>query len=126
MSVYQILLVISILFMIILLFLVALKSRKKQIHYAVMAIAVSLLTWNTSVLFYITFSRIPWVLAVSEKMYFIGIIFASLAILFTGLIFVHTRIEFSWKYALFFVMPSVSLAVLFINPYHNFFIKPSA
>ena len=123
MSVYQILLVISILFMIILLFLVALKSRKKQIHYAVMAIAVSLLTWNTSVLFYITFSRIPWVLAVSEKMYFIGIIFASLAILFTGLIFVHTRIEFSWKYALFFVMPSVSLAVLFTNPYHNFFYK---
>lgn len=59
MAVYQILLVISILFMLILLFLIALKSKKKQIHYAVMAIAISLLTWNTSVLCYITFSEIP-------------------------------------------------------------------
>lgn len=123
MAVYQILLVISILFMLILLFLIALKSKKKQIHYAVMAIAIGLLTWNTSVLCYITFSEIPWVLAVSEKMYFIGIIFVSLATLFTSLIFVHTRIKFSWKYALLFVVPSVSLAVLFTNSYHNFFYK---
>ncbi|HHV08718.1 MAG TPA: diguanylate cyclase [Clostridiales bacterium] len=123
MFIYQILLVISILFMMLLLFLIALKSKKKQIHYAVMAIAVSLLTWNISVLCYITFSGIPWVLAVSEKIYFIGIIFASLATLFTSLIFVHTRIRFSWKYALLFVVPSVSLAVLFTNPYHNFFYK---
>lgn len=123
MLVYQILLVVSILFMMILLFLIALKSKKKQIHYAVMAIAVSLLIWNISVLFYITFSEVPWVLAVSEKMYFIGIIFVSLAILFTSLIFVHTRIEFSWKYALLFIMPFVSLTVLFTNPCHNFFYK---
>ena len=43
MSVYQILLLISILFMVILFLLVALKSKKKQIHYAVMAITISLL-----------------------------------------------------------------------------------
>lgn len=123
MSIYQILLVISILFMMILLFLIALKSKKKQIHYAVMAIAVSLLIWNISVLCYITFSGIPWVLAVSEKTYFIGIIFVSLATLFTGIIFAHTRIKFTWKYALLFVMPFVSLMVLFTNSQHNFFYK---
>lgn len=123
MFVYQIMLVISILFMIILIFLITLKNKRKQIHHAVMAIAISLLIWNISVLCYITFSGISWVLAVSERMYFIGIIFVSLAILFTGLIFVQTRIKLSWKYALLFVVPAVSLAVLFTNPYHHFFYK---
>lgn len=123
MSVYQILLGISIMFMIILFFLIALKNKKKQIHYAVMAIVTSLLIWNISVLCYITFSGTPWVLAVSERMYFAGIIFASQATLFTSIIFVQTRIRFSWKHALLFVVPAVSLIVLFTNPYHHFFYK---
>ncbi len=123
MFIYQILLVVSILFMIILFFLIILKSKKKQIHYAVMAITISLLIWNISVLCYTTFSGIPWVLAVSERMYFVGIIFVSLATLFTGLIFVHTRISFSWKHALLFVVPVLSLVVLFTNQYHHFFYR---
>ncbi len=123
MSAYQIMLVISILFIIILIFLIALKNKRKQIHYAVMAIAINLLIWNISVLCYITFPEIPWVLTVSERMYFIGIIFVSLAILFTSLIFVQTRIKLSWKYAMLFVVPAISLAVLFTNPYHHFFYK---
>lgn len=123
MDVYQILLVISILFIMILLFLIAIKSKKKQIHYVVMGMVVSLLTWNTSVLCLITFSEVPWILAVSEKMYFVGIIFVSLGILLTSLIFVHTRIRFSWKYALLFVVPAISLVVLFTNHYHNLFYR---
>lgn len=123
MSVYQILLVISIMLMMILLFLIAVKNKKSQIHYAVMAMAISLLIWNVSVLCYITFTTIPWVVAVSERMYFIGIIFVSLAILFTSLIFVRTRIGFSWKYAFLFVVPAISLVVLFTNPYHHFFYR---
>jgi len=123
MTVYEILLVISILFILILFFLVALKNKKRQIHYAVMAIVISLLIWNVSVFCHITFSAIPWVLAVSERIYFIGIIFVSMAVLFTSLIFVQTRIRFSWKYALLFVVPAISLTVLFTNPYHHFFYK---
>lgn|GEM_PF-1546793 len=120
-SVYQILLVISILLMLILLFLIDQKKKKKQIHYAVMAIVISLLIWNISVLCHITFTGTQWLLAVCERMYFIGIIFVSLSILFTGLIFAKTRIKFSWKYALLFVVPVISLVVLFTNPYHHFF-----
>lgn len=118
---YQFLLVVSILLMLGLILLITLKNKKKQIHYAVMGIAISLLIWNISVLGQISFPRTPWVLAVSEKMYFTGIIFASLATLFTGLIFVQIRIRFSWKHALLLVVPVISLAVLFTNSYHHFF-----
>jgi len=121
MFIYQFLLVVSILLMLVLILLIALKNKKKQIHYAVMGIAVSLLIWNISVLCQISFPGTPWILAVSEKMYFTGIIFVSLAILFTGLIFSQIRIGFSWKHALLLVMPVISLVILFTNPYHHFF-----
>jgi len=121
MFIYQILLVVSILLMLVLILLIALKNKKKQIHYAVMGIAISLLTWNISVLCLISFPGTPWILAASEKIYFTGIIFVSLAILFAGLIFAQTRIRFSWKYALLLVVPVISLAVLLTNPYHHFF-----
>lgn len=121
MFIYQFLLAVSILLMLILILLIALKNKKKQIHYAVMGIAVSLLIWNISVLCQISFPGTPWILAISEKMYFTGIIFVSLAILFTGLIFSKIRIRFSWKHALLLVMPVISLVVLYTNPYHHFF-----
>lgn len=121
MFVYQSLLVVSILLMLVLIVLIALKHKKKQIHFAVMAIAISLLIWNISVLCQISFPRAPWILAVSEKVYFTGIILVSSAILFTGLIFAQTKIRFSWRHALLLVVPAISLAVLFTNPYHHFF-----
>ena len=58
---------------------------------------------------------------ISERVYFISIIFVSLTILFGGLIFSRRRITFSWKYALLLVVPVISLVVLFTNPYHHFF-----
>ncbi len=121
MIIYQFLLVVSIMLVLVLMLLIAMKNNKKQIHYAVLAIAISLLIWNTSVLCWISFPGTPWLLAISERIYFTGIIFVSIAILFTGLIFSQTRIRFTWKYALLFVVPFISLVVLYTNQYHHFF-----
>lgn len=96
-------------------------SRKKQIHYAVLGIAVSLFIWNISVLLYLTFAGTPWFSILYERLYFIGIIFVSLATLFTGLIFAQTQIEFSWKHGLLFIVPVISIVMLFTNPYHHLF-----
>lgn len=107
--------------MLILILLIVQEQKKKQIHYAVMAIAISLLVWNVSVLCHISFPGIPWILAVSERMYFTCIIFVSVAVLFSGLIFVKTTINFSWKYALPLIVPVISLAVLLTNSYHHYY-----
>lgn len=121
MFIYQFLLMISILLMLGLIVLIAQKNKKKQIHYAVIGIALSLLIWNLSVLFQISFPNTAWLLSVSEKMYFTGIIFVSGATTFAGLIFVKTEIRFSWRYAVLLIVPAVSLVVLFTNSYHHFF-----
>lgn len=121
MFVYQFLLTVSILLMLVLILLVLRKSRKKQIHYAVLAIAVSLLTWNTSVLCHISFPEISWVQAASERFYFTGIILVSLAVLLAGLIFAQTKISFSAKYGLLLVVPVLLLFALFTNPWHHLF-----
>lgn len=121
MFIYQFLLGVSILLMVFLIILIILKNKKKQIHYAVLAVAISLLIWNTSVLCHISFPETPWILAVSEKMYFTGVIFVSVATLFTGLIFAQIMIDFSWKYALLLIMPVISLVVLYTNSYHHFY-----
>lgn len=114
-------LVISTLVILSLGYLILKNGKKKQIHYAALGIAVSLFIWNISVLLYLTFAGTPWFSVLYEQLYFIGVIFVSLATLFTGLIFAQTQIEFSWKHALLFIVPVISIVMLFTNSYHHLF-----
>lgn len=58
-----------------------------------------------------------------EKFIYIGTCFLSVAIFFTGLIFAKTKITFKKKYLLFFIVPALSLIVLWTNDYHHLFYK---
>lgn len=58
-----------------------------------------------------------------EKFIYIGTCFLPVAIFFTGLIFAKTKITFKKKYLLFFIVPALSLIVLWINDYHHLFYK---
>lgn len=109
--------------LVILYFLLAVAKRtpKKQIHYAVLSMAASIFVWNVAVLLYLTFDSVPWILAACERLYFLGTILVSISILFTGLIFARTKIKFTWKHALLFVVPVISIAVLFTNQHHHLF-----
>ena len=100
---------------------VAKRKSKKQIHYAVLSITGSILLWNVAVLSYLTFSNVPWVLSICERLYFLGAILVPISVLFTGLIFAHTKIKYTWKHALVFVVPAVSIIVLMTNPSHHLF-----
>ncbi|MGI6712226.1 MAG: diguanylate cyclase [Bacillota bacterium] len=120
-DILYIILVISILVVLYFVLLIAKKRKKKQIHYAVLGIAISILIWNIAVLLYLTFNEVQWLLVICEKMYFLGAIFVSVAILFTGLIFAQTRIKFTWKHVLLFIVPMISVVMLFTNHYHHLF-----
>lgn len=52
---------------------------------------------------------------------YICICFLPVSILFTGIIFANTRIKFSWKYTLLFVIPIISLLMLWTNNFHHLF-----
>ncbi len=101
--------------------LVAKKKQKKQIHYAVLCITISILIWNVAVLLYMTFDNVPWILSFCERLYFLGAILVSISILFTGLIFARTKIKFIWKHALLCIVPAINIAALFTNQSHHLF-----
>ena len=56
-----------------------------------------------------------------EYITYIANAFMPIAWLFTGLIFSNTKINFKKRYILLFVMPVISLLILWTNKYHNLF-----
>lgn len=66
------------------------------------------------------FSWNPWNF---ENFIYIGTCFLPVVIFFTGLIFAKTKITFKKKYLLFFIVPALSLIVLWTNDYHHLFYK---
>ncbi len=120
-DIVHILLILSTLVVLYFLFLVAKRKQKKQIHYAVLSISISILIWNIAVLLYPAFNNVPWILTLCERLYFLGTILVSISILFTGLIFAQTKIKFTWRHALLFIVPAISIAVLFTNQSHHLF-----
>lgn len=66
------------------------------------------------------FSWNPWNF---ENFIYIGTCFLPVAIFFTGLIFAKTKITFKKKYLLFFIVPALSIIVLWTNDYHHLFYK---
>lgn len=58
-----------------------------------------------------------------EKFIYIGTCFLPVAIFFTGLIFAKTKITLKKRYLLFFIVPILSLIVLWTNDYHHLFYK---
>lgn len=58
-----------------------------------------------------------------EKFIYIGTCFLPVTIFFTGLIFAKTKITLKKRYLLFFIVPILSLIVLWTNDYHHLFYK---
>ena len=52
---------------------------------------------------------------------YIGICFLPVSLLFTGIIFANTKIKFSFRHCLFFIIPIISLLVLWTNDSHHLF-----
>lgn len=58
-----------------------------------------------------------------EKFIYIGTCFLPVTIFFTGLIFAKTKITLKKRYLLFFIVPILSLIVLWTNDYYHLFYK---
>lgn len=58
-----------------------------------------------------------------EYFIYVGTVFLPLTIFFTSLIFINTKIKFKKRYLLLFIIPIISLLVLWTNDSHNLFYK---
>jgi len=56
-----------------------------------------------------------------ENIIYIGTFFLPITVFFTSLIFTNTKISFKKSYLLLFVIPILSLLVLWTNDYHHLF-----
>ena len=54
---------------------------------------------------------------------YIGTCFLPISVYFTGLSFENTKIQFKKKYIVLFIIPIISLLILWTNDYHHLFYK---
>ena len=105
------------------LLIIILKSvNKKQIR--------KVFTYNLICLMICTIGQILQILFADkigiEPVYFdyivyIGTCFLPISVFFTGLVFANTKIKYKKKYLLLFIVPIISLLVLWTNDYHHLF-----
>lgn len=97
-------------------------KRKNQLSKAFICALMLLVLWLVGLIMQITLSK-PFNI---EPIYFdyfvyIGACFVPITVLFIGLVFANTKIEFKKKYILLFILPIISLLVLWTNDYHHLF-----
>ena len=96
-------------------------KNKQQIHYAFLSTIILVFYWS--------FIRFVQIMIqeennniILEELVYVGIVLLPVSLLFVGIIYAKTYIQFSKKYLLLFIVPVISLAIVFTNEYHHLFI----
>lgn len=98
-------------------------KRKQQIHYAFLLTNVCLLLWSSTRLIQkILYDTRGVFYPALEHFMYIGICLLPVFLLIIGVVFARTRIQWSWKYLLVFIVPSISIIVALTNSLHHLFI----
>jgi len=96
--------------------------NKKQIHYTFMFTLISIFIWGLGyILEAYTRQFYGKTLMIFVYLWFIGLFFAPVFLLLTGIVFSKTKITMSFKYYSLFVPPIISFLVLITNKYHHLF-----
>ena len=100
------------------------EKRKNQLSKTFICTLILLAIWSIGLILQITLAE-PLNI---EPIYFdyivyIGACFVPVAVFFIGLIFANTKIKLKKKYLLLFIVPIISLLVLWTNDYHHLFYK---
>lgn len=110
--------------LVLFLFIIIDKEKKSQIKIMFQFILVCLLVCCVGLILQITFCNITNINPIYfDYFVYIGTVFLPVAFLLTSITFTKTKIKFSWKYKLLFIVPIISLIVLWTNNYHHLFYK---
>ena len=122
-----ILLIISALLIFMMFVYIVRMKNKAQIHYAFLSIITLIFIWCIGhILEVYTTIKFGYTMMIFVYIYYFGLCFVPVSLLFTGLIFVHTKLNYSFKYVCLFIFPIVDYLVLLTNDYHKlYFIRYS-
>ncbi|MGE5473566.1 MAG: diguanylate cyclase [Ignavibacteriales bacterium] len=115
------LMLVSTILMLFLLIFISVMRNKKQIHYAFISLAFYASLWNLAIIFQLVLEPNQWYSEFLEELFFFGVIYASISILYLGLVFAKTKIDLTWKHLFIFIIPFISTAILVTNQFHHFF-----
>ncbi len=97
-------------------------KNKSQIHYIFLSYLLLMILWDIGLVMETYANMFSWkTYNVFLSITHIGLVFTPVAMVLIGLIFTYSKITFSWKYALLFVIPAASALVFMTNELHGLF-----
>jgi signal transduction histidine kinase len=106
----------------ILLFLILKYRKKVQMHYVFLALTLLLTIWNISTLFENYIRRLfNYTEIIFVNINYISICLIPVCIYFLGLTYAETKITFTWKHMLLFVIPIITTVIIWTNHSHHLF-----
>ena len=119
-----ILLIISTLSILVLMYTIIKRKPLSQLQHAFASVLGTVLIISIGVILQLVFTTFGNVEPIIfENFIYIGTCFLPVALFFVAIIFKNTKIRFKKKYLLLFIIPLLTLAVLYTNKYHNLFYK---
>ena len=100
------------------------EKSNKQLHNVFMIICLLFMSWLIGLILQIVFSSNPNINPIYfDYFIYISACFMPVLIFIMALIFAKTKVNFTKKYLLLFVIPIISLLLLWTNNYHHLFYK---
>ena len=97
-------------------------KKKTQLHKVFICNCLLTFIWSIGLIAQIILSPLLDIDPIKfDYIVYIGACFLPVSLLFTGIIFANTKIKFSLRHCLFFIVPIISLLVLWTNDNHNLF-----
>lgn len=95
--------------------------EKGLIHYLFIAIICELIVWNTAVLLGSYAQNDTDLHVFIDNFAYFGAAFVPMTILQLGIAYQKDFKGFSWRYLLLYVLPAITMVVIFTNDYHHLF-----
>ena len=111
-------------FLLVLLRFILKQKNKKQLHKIFIILFGLILIWILPMILQIIFmDNLDLNIKYFYDIYYIGICFLPVAFFFMSIIFVNGKLEFKKRYLLLFIVPVLSIILLWTNDYHHLFYK---
>ena len=99
-------------------------KNKTQIHKAFLVWMIILFIWCIGhILEVITTIRYGYTIWAFVDLYYLGLCFTPVAMVFTCIIFVQSNIKSETKYFLLLIPPVIDYAILLTNPLHHWYLQ---
>lgn len=96
-------------------------KNKQQIHYAFLLMIILVLFWSL-IRFIQIIVQTENNNVILEQLVYLAVCLLPVSLLFVGLIYAKTHIQFTKKLLLLFIIPIISLIIVFTNEYHHLFL----